>query len=147
MTLEPGDLIPTGTPAGVAAMKPGDQVEVKVEGIGVLANPVDGLEAGIGEFDNRPAGHNKRRGAAGFGFRVFWGATPLKILDFVALAMGWTQRCLRFGQSSFFDAPTAHPGDFFHRLHCAVRPTLLRSRLAAITRKIQNKGGNPSGTC
>jgi len=44
MTLEPGDLIPTGTPAGVAAMKPGDQVEVKVEGIGVLANPVDGLE-------------------------------------------------------------------------------------------------------
>jgi len=42
MTLFPGDVIPTGTPAGVAAMKPGDRVEVTVEGIGMLANPVDG---------------------------------------------------------------------------------------------------------
>jgi 2-keto-4-pentenoate hydratase/2-oxohepta-3-ene-1,7-dioic acid hydratase in catechol pathway len=40
MTLYPGDLIATGTPAGVAAMQPGDRVEVRVEGIGALANPV-----------------------------------------------------------------------------------------------------------
>lgn len=40
MTLLPGDVIPTGTPAGVAPMKPGDRVEVSVEGIGTLANPV-----------------------------------------------------------------------------------------------------------
>jgi 2-keto-4-pentenoate hydratase/2-oxohepta-3-ene-1,7-dioic acid hydratase in catechol pathway len=40
MTLYPGDLIPTGTPAGVAAMQPGDRVEVAVEGIGTLGNPV-----------------------------------------------------------------------------------------------------------
>ena len=40
MTLEPGDLISTGTPAGVGNLEPGDQVEVEVEGIGVLANPV-----------------------------------------------------------------------------------------------------------
>jgi 2-keto-4-pentenoate hydratase/2-oxohepta-3-ene-1,7-dioic acid hydratase in catechol pathway len=40
MTLEPGDLIPTGTPAGVSPMKPGDLVEVKVRGIGTLANPL-----------------------------------------------------------------------------------------------------------
>lgn len=40
MTLLPGDLIPTGTPAGVAPMQPGDLVEVAVEGIGVLSNPV-----------------------------------------------------------------------------------------------------------
>lgn len=40
MTLYPGDLIPTGTPAGVAPMQPGDLVEVEIEGIGVLANPV-----------------------------------------------------------------------------------------------------------
>jgi 2-keto-4-pentenoate hydratase/2-oxohepta-3-ene-1,7-dioic acid hydratase in catechol pathway len=40
MTLMPGDIIPTGTPAGVAPMQPGDQVEVEIEGIGVLANPV-----------------------------------------------------------------------------------------------------------
>lgn len=38
MTLYPGDLIPTGTPAGVAPMKPGDRVEVQIEGIGTLAN-------------------------------------------------------------------------------------------------------------
>jgi 2-keto-4-pentenoate hydratase/2-oxohepta-3-ene-1,7-dioic acid hydratase in catechol pathway len=40
MTLMPGDLVPTGTPAGVAAMKPGDIVEVVIQGIGRLSNPV-----------------------------------------------------------------------------------------------------------
>lgn len=40
MTLYPGDLIPTGTPAGVGAMRTGDRVEVTVEGIGALANLV-----------------------------------------------------------------------------------------------------------
>ena len=38
MTLYPGDLIATGTPAGVSRMKPGDTVEVEVAGIGVLRN-------------------------------------------------------------------------------------------------------------
>jgi len=40
MTLFPGDLISAGTPRGVAAMKPGDVVEVSIDGIGVLRNPV-----------------------------------------------------------------------------------------------------------
>lgn len=40
MTLHPGDIIPTGTPAGVAPMQPGDCVEVRITGIGTLANPV-----------------------------------------------------------------------------------------------------------
>lgn len=40
MTLVPGDVIPTGTPAGVAAMLAGDRVEVSIMGIGKLANPV-----------------------------------------------------------------------------------------------------------
>ncbi len=40
MTLEPGDVIATGTPAGVAPIAIGDRVEVDVEGVGVLANPV-----------------------------------------------------------------------------------------------------------
>jgi 2-keto-4-pentenoate hydratase/2-oxohepta-3-ene-1,7-dioic acid hydratase in catechol pathway len=40
MTLNPGDLIATGTPAGVSPMKYGDVVEVEVEGIGVLRNPI-----------------------------------------------------------------------------------------------------------
>ncbi|HEY5883162.1 MAG TPA: fumarylacetoacetate hydrolase family protein, partial [Pyrinomonadaceae bacterium] len=40
MTLNPGDLIATGTPAGVSAIKHGDVVEVEVSGIGVLRNPV-----------------------------------------------------------------------------------------------------------
>ena len=40
MTLLPGDVISTGTPRGVAAMKPGDVVEVAIDGIGVLRNPV-----------------------------------------------------------------------------------------------------------
>ena len=40
MTLLPGDLIATGTPAGVSSLKDGDVVEVEVEGIGVLRNAV-----------------------------------------------------------------------------------------------------------
>ncbi|HUN21689.1 MAG TPA: fumarylacetoacetate hydrolase family protein [Anaerolineales bacterium] len=40
MTLEPGDVILTGTPAGVSQIYPGDLVEVEIEGIGTLQNPV-----------------------------------------------------------------------------------------------------------
>ena len=40
MTLEPGDLILTGTPAGVGPLEKGDVVEVEIEGIGVLRNDV-----------------------------------------------------------------------------------------------------------
>ena len=40
MTLEPGDLIATGTPAGVGPLAPGDVVEVEIPGVGVLRNPV-----------------------------------------------------------------------------------------------------------
>jgi 2-keto-4-pentenoate hydratase/2-oxohepta-3-ene-1,7-dioic acid hydratase in catechol pathway len=40
MTLFPGDLIPTGTPSGVGPLKAGDNVEVSVEGVGTLSNPV-----------------------------------------------------------------------------------------------------------
>ena len=47
VTLEPGDVIATGTPSGVGFartppvyLKPGDMMEVEVEGLGVLSNPV-----------------------------------------------------------------------------------------------------------
>ncbi len=40
MTLEPGDVILTGTPAHPPRMKPGDIVEVEIEGVGILRNPV-----------------------------------------------------------------------------------------------------------
>ncbi len=40
MTLEPGDLIATGTPAGVGPLTAGDVVEVEIGGVGVLRNPV-----------------------------------------------------------------------------------------------------------
>ncbi|MEM0896822.1 MAG: fumarylacetoacetate hydrolase family protein, partial [Verrucomicrobiota bacterium] len=40
LTLVPGDLLLTGTPEGVGPLQPGDLVEVTVEGIGTLANPV-----------------------------------------------------------------------------------------------------------
>ncbi|MBN2198906.1 MAG: fumarylacetoacetate hydrolase family protein [Candidatus Aminicenantes bacterium] len=38
MTLLPGDLVTTGTPPGVGPMKPGDRVDVQIEGIGTLSN-------------------------------------------------------------------------------------------------------------
>ena len=40
MTLEPGDVIATGTPAGIGPMIPGDTVEVEIQGIGVLKNQI-----------------------------------------------------------------------------------------------------------
>jgi 2-keto-4-pentenoate hydratase/2-oxohepta-3-ene-1,7-dioic acid hydratase in catechol pathway len=48
VTLEPGDLIATGTPAGVGAfwkpeprfMKPGDEITIEIDGIGSITNPV-----------------------------------------------------------------------------------------------------------
>ncbi len=45
MTLEPGDLILTGTPSGVGPILPGDVVEVEIEGIGILRNSVVSREA------------------------------------------------------------------------------------------------------
>ncbi|HAL61874.1 MAG TPA: 2-hydroxyhepta-2,4-diene-1,7-dioate isomerase [Chloroflexi bacterium] len=47
MTLEPGDVILTGTPKGVGQLKPGDVVEVEIEGIGALRNSV--VREGSGE--------------------------------------------------------------------------------------------------
>jgi 2-keto-4-pentenoate hydratase/2-oxohepta-3-ene-1,7-dioic acid hydratase in catechol pathway len=41
MTLLPGDLIATGTPAGVGPMQSGDVIEIVIEGIGRLSNPVN----------------------------------------------------------------------------------------------------------
>jgi 2-keto-4-pentenoate hydratase/2-oxohepta-3-ene-1,7-dioic acid hydratase in catechol pathway len=43
MTLLPGDIIATGTPAGVGPIRPGDQVTIHVEGVGALTNPVEAL--------------------------------------------------------------------------------------------------------
>jgi 2-keto-4-pentenoate hydratase/2-oxohepta-3-ene-1,7-dioic acid hydratase in catechol pathway len=42
MTLEPGDLIPTGTPAGVGAVKPGDRIQIEIDGLGILENEFAG---------------------------------------------------------------------------------------------------------
>jgi 2-keto-4-pentenoate hydratase/2-oxohepta-3-ene-1,7-dioic acid hydratase in catechol pathway len=40
MSLEPGDLVFTGTPAGISPLSPGDEVEIEIEGLGILTNPV-----------------------------------------------------------------------------------------------------------
>ncbi len=40
MTLLPGDVVLTGSPAGVAAMRPGERVRVEIDGVGSLENPV-----------------------------------------------------------------------------------------------------------
>ena len=40
MTLEPGDIISTGTPSGIGGLAAGDTVTVRVEGVGELTNPV-----------------------------------------------------------------------------------------------------------
>jgi 2-keto-4-pentenoate hydratase/2-oxohepta-3-ene-1,7-dioic acid hydratase in catechol pathway len=44
MTLEPGDIVSPGTPEGVGPLSPGDEVEVELEGLDILRNPVEGEE-------------------------------------------------------------------------------------------------------
>ncbi len=58
MTLEPGDVVLTGTPAGVGPLADGERLEVEVPGVGVLANPIEAYRS--------PAdGRGKRRPATG----------------------------------------------------------------------------------
>lgn len=55
MTLEPGDLVLTGTPAGVGPLQDGDEIEVEVSGVGVLRNPVEawrGARQGARQSEN-----------------------------------------------------------------------------------------------
>jgi 2-keto-4-pentenoate hydratase/2-oxohepta-3-ene-1,7-dioic acid hydratase in catechol pathway len=40
MTLEPGDVVLTGTPAGIGVLRAGDTVQVRITGLPLLANPV-----------------------------------------------------------------------------------------------------------
>ncbi|HJU65218.1 MAG TPA: fumarylacetoacetate hydrolase family protein [Gemmatimonadaceae bacterium] len=40
MTLEPGDVVATGTPAGVGPLSPGDEIEVRIPGMSTVRNPV-----------------------------------------------------------------------------------------------------------
>jgi 2-keto-4-pentenoate hydratase/2-oxohepta-3-ene-1,7-dioic acid hydratase in catechol pathway len=42
MTLEPGDLVATGTPSGVGPLSPGDVVEIEIPGVSRVSNPVQG---------------------------------------------------------------------------------------------------------
>lgn len=44
MTLNPGDIILTGTPSGVGSLKPGDQVDIDIKGIGRLTNKVTSVK-------------------------------------------------------------------------------------------------------
>ncbi len=47
MTLEPGDVILTGTPSGVGPLAPGDRLEIEVSGVGTLENPVTALTEAV----------------------------------------------------------------------------------------------------
>jgi regulator of RNase E activity RraA len=54
MTLEPGDMILTGTPAGARPVEPGSEVEVEVPGVGLLRNKVIEADAEIPPFGAQP---------------------------------------------------------------------------------------------
>ena len=64
MTLEPGDVILTGTPAGAAVVVPGDRVEVEIDGVSLVANEVTEAPAAIPAFGAQPKVGAATRGAA-----------------------------------------------------------------------------------
>jgi 5-oxopent-3-ene-1,2,5-tricarboxylate decarboxylase/2-hydroxyhepta-2,4-diene-1,7-dioate isomerase len=55
ITLEPGDVLLTGTPAHSRPVEPGDVVAVEIEGIGRLENTVVQSEQALGEVGEQPA--------------------------------------------------------------------------------------------
>ncbi|UGS35289.1 fumarylacetoacetate hydrolase family protein [Capillimicrobium parvum] len=54
MTLEPGDLILTGTPAGSQPVQPGDVVEVEIDGVGTLRNEIAEAETELAHYGAMP---------------------------------------------------------------------------------------------
>jgi 2-keto-4-pentenoate hydratase/2-oxohepta-3-ene-1,7-dioic acid hydratase in catechol pathway len=55
MTLVPGDIILTGTPAGAGPVQPGDQVTIHVEGVGALTSPVVARDESAGRPETAPS--------------------------------------------------------------------------------------------
>ncbi len=64
MTLEPGDIILTGTPAGSRPVEPGDVVEVELAGLSSLRNPIVEADAPIASFGAQPRVSAATRAAA-----------------------------------------------------------------------------------
>ena len=64
MTLEPGDVILTGTPAGTNVVEPGDEVEVEIEGLSTLSNRIVEADEALAEFGAQPKIAAATRGAA-----------------------------------------------------------------------------------
>lgn len=56
MTLEPGDLILTGTPSGIGPVRPGDVMTVEIEGLGAIRNPV--IDENDGNYPNNTEERN-----------------------------------------------------------------------------------------
>jgi 5-oxopent-3-ene-1,2,5-tricarboxylate decarboxylase/2-hydroxyhepta-2,4-diene-1,7-dioate isomerase len=54
MTLEPGDVILTGTPAGASVVEPGDEVEVELDGVGRVSNRIEEANEAIAGFGAQP---------------------------------------------------------------------------------------------
>ena len=55
ITLEPGDVVLTGTPANSRPMEPGDTVEVEIDGIGRLTNTIDDWDVDLSGPGDQPA--------------------------------------------------------------------------------------------
>src|ERR1700730_7174435 len=64
MTLEPGDVILTGTPAGAGVVEPGDQVEVELEGVSSVSNPIVEAADPVASFGAQPKVSPATRAAA-----------------------------------------------------------------------------------
>ena len=61
MTLEPGDVILTGTPAGADVVEPGDVVEVELEGVGTVTSTIVEAGAELAPLSGRSRRSHRRR--------------------------------------------------------------------------------------
>jgi 5-oxopent-3-ene-1,2,5-tricarboxylate decarboxylase/2-hydroxyhepta-2,4-diene-1,7-dioate isomerase len=64
ITLEPGDVVLTGTPAGAGVVEPGDSVEVELEGVGAVRNPIVAARGSASSFGAQPRADDAARAHA-----------------------------------------------------------------------------------
>ncbi|MGV9771244.1 fumarylacetoacetate hydrolase family protein [Streptosporangium sp. NPDC003464] len=134
MTLEPGDIILAGTPAGSTVVRPGDVVEVELEGAGRLRNQVVADSRDLGDFGVQPRVTDEVRAAA-------YGSAPIPrpappVLDGPAALDRPTMTALRSVSTATLSSQLRKRGIDHHFIE-GVRPARPDLRMVGVARTLR----------
>ncbi|MFI7051136.1 fumarylacetoacetate hydrolase family protein [Streptosporangium canum] len=128
MTLEPGDIILAGTPAGSTVVRPGDVVEVELEGAGRLRNQVVADSRDLGDFGVQPRVTDEVRAAA-------YGSAPIPASGLDGLD-GPTLAALRSVSTATLSSQLRKRGIDHHFIE-GVRPARPDLRMVGVARTLR----------